>query len=110
MKRSMPAHKIKQRDAVRQVPIGGCFLVTTGTSGVGVPCLYERVSQHHVRCLVSALGETLWTDTTMLISRPWFTRDAQIVLLPVHEQNKRIMLAHHGLGLRALAPWVAVLP
>ncbi len=88
---------------MRQVPVGGVFLITNITGGGMV--LYMRTTEHRVRCFVSTVGEVFYTTDTMLISRPWFTDTAQIVLLPEAEQNKRIMLAHHGYGLRAIAPW-----
>jgi hypothetical protein len=90
--------------AMRGVPVGGVFLVQS--EGNPCPVLYMRVTEYRVRCFVNAMGEVAGTgETTMLISRPWFMASAYIVPLPVREQNRRIMLAHHGFGRQCVERW-----
>ncbi len=97
------AAKEERKGLMRQVPIGGVFL----TVSPGIMTLYVRLSVTRVGCLVNSVGELMPTDiadNSTLIARDWFSVDVKVVLLSEQEQTRRIMLAHHGQGLRAIEP------
>jgi hypothetical protein len=100
MRPSVKVAKAKQSEAMLKVPIGGVFLIGTPPF-----CLYQRIDKAHVQCLVNTRGIVESLTVRTRINQPRFAHDVEIILLPEDEQSRRIMLAVHGQGQRAIEPY-----
>lgn len=95
--------KAKCIEAMRELPVGSLFLLCWWSKGP-LSALYEKHANTRVRCVVDSTGKWVVENRSVhCIDRPGFIELSYVISLIPDGQSRRLMLAHHGLGMKAIA-------